>query len=147
MGGHAYWYVVPHEGDVQTALNKLRAREFKAGRYNPAVMFPDFPVNAASLSPGAQHRSIEEALLASDADGTRSILDIDHISKQPEFCSAAPLPEQVLLDLYGTRTPSRSAVEENMDFLADIERGHAVYIELFENGRAAEILFAGYSFD
>jgi hypothetical protein len=147
MGGHPYWYIVSHE-KPQKALEKLREREFKAGRYYPAVMFPRFPITPKTKSPGAQHESIEEAMEAADADGTRSILDIAAISATPEFLSASPLGKDVLKQLFGTTTPSRKEAEGKLsDILHDIERGHAVYIELYENNRPAEILFAGYSVD
>jgi hypothetical protein len=35
MGGHAYWYLVPYESNVQDALDRLRDREFKAGPLQP----------------------------------------------------------------------------------------------------------------
>jgi hypothetical protein len=37
MGGHAWFYFVDYEPDINAALRKLREREFRAGRYNPAV--------------------------------------------------------------------------------------------------------------
>ncbi len=46
-----------------------------------------------------------------------------------------------------TTQPTREMVEENMDFLEDVERGHGVYIILYQDGQPSEILFAGYSFD
>jgi hypothetical protein len=39
MGAHAYWYFVPYERDIDAALQKLRVREFQAGRYNPTMPF------------------------------------------------------------------------------------------------------------
>jgi hypothetical protein len=39
MGGHPYWYFVPFQPDLGTALRSLREREFKAGRY--ALARPD----------------------------------------------------------------------------------------------------------
>jgi hypothetical protein len=74
MGGHPCYYFVPYEEDIGAALQKLRKREFEAGRYNPAIPFLDFPIGPASPAPGKQHSSIQQALDASDADGTRSIL-------------------------------------------------------------------------
>ena len=71
MGGHAWTYFVPYQPDILAAMQALRRREFEAGRYNPAVRFP---MDRNAPSPGAQHDSIEEALTASEADGTRSIL-------------------------------------------------------------------------
>lgn len=146
MGAHPYWYVVPHE-DLQDALDKLRAREFKAGRYNPVLPFLEFPNTDRSPAPGSRHRTIEQALQASDADGTRSILDISRIATAPGFGRASPLSAQRLLELYGTTRPSQAAVEANMDFFEELERGHAIYIELYEQDTPVGILFAGYSYD
>jgi hypothetical protein len=59
MGSTPYCYTVPYENDYNTALQKLREREFEAGRYNPVVPFPDFPLDKDSESPGKKHSSIE----------------------------------------------------------------------------------------
>jgi hypothetical protein len=45
-----------------------------------------------ALRRGAQHASIEEAFEDADADGTRSILDLDHFSEEPDFGAVTPLP-------------------------------------------------------
>lgn len=147
MGAHPYWYVVKYQPDVNSALQSLRRREFAAGRYNPVMPFIPFPLGPNSPAPGAQHGSIEEAMEDADADGTRSILDLDHVADEPDFCAAAPLPDDVLLDLYGTTQPTRQAVEGNMDFLEDVERGQGVYVTLYRDGKPDELFFAGYSFD
>lgn len=147
MGAHAYYYFVKYQADREKALKELRQQEFQAGRYNPAVSFPDFPITPRSSSPGAQHDSIEEALEDSDADGTRSILDLDHFSDEPEFCAVTPLSQDVLKELYGTTKPTRKMIEENMDFLEDIERGHGISIVTYKDGQPDEYFFAGYSFD
>src|SRR3954447_22949677 len=126
MGAHPYWYFEKYNGDVESALAALRQREFKAGRYNPVIPFPDFPPGANSPSPGAQHASIEEAMEDSDADGTRSILDLNHVADEPDFCAVTPLADDILQDLYGTTQPTRAMVERNMDFLEDVERGQGV---------------------
>jgi hypothetical protein len=147
MGAHPYWYVVPYDADIPKALQELREREFDAGRYHPVIPFLHFPLNHNSPAPGSKHESIEEAIEAADADGTRSILDIYHISEEPEFNSAHPLSDEVLQELYGTTKPTREAVEANMDFMEDLERGQAVYIVLYKNKKHHELMFAGYSFD
>ena len=117
MGAHAYWYFEKFDGDVDAALQALREREFKAGRYNPVMPFLDFPVGPDSPAPGAQHDSIEEIMEDADADGTRSILDLDHVSEFPDYCAVAPLADDVLEDLYGTTQPTHQMVDQNMDFL------------------------------
>jgi hypothetical protein len=147
MGAEPYFYFVKYQPDVSAALHDLRQREFQAARYNPVVSFPSFPVGPHSPSPGAQHTTIEEALEDSDADGTRSILDLDHISDEPEFCAVTPLDEEVLESLYGTTRPTRSMLEANMDFFEDVDRGQGVYVIAYCDGKPDEILFAGYSFD
>jgi hypothetical protein len=147
MGAHPYWYTVKYKANTQAALDELRQREFRAGRYNPVMPFITFPITDASPAPGAEHDSIEEAMEEADADGTRSILDIDKISDEPDFCKATPMAAELLEELYGTTQPTRSQVEENMDFLEDLERGHALYTTLYKDGQPDELFFAGYSFD
>jgi hypothetical protein len=144
MGGHAWTYFVPYQPDILAAMQALRRHEFEAGRYNPAVMFP---MDLGAPSPGAQHASIEEALEASDADGTRSILDMERIGQSPDYGVAVPLPFEQVEELYGTRQPTRKMIELNMDFLDGIEHGQGVYIIVYKEGNPSEIFFAGYSYD
>ncbi len=147
MGGEPWFYFVPYQTDITKALQELREREFSAGRYNPVIDFPKFPIGPDSPSPGAQHASIQEALEASEADGTRSILDIEHVSEQPDYQAVCPLPDSELIRLYGTNQPSTKSVSENMDFFRNIERGQGIYIMTFKDGKHDSILFAGVSFD
>ena len=147
MGGHPWFYFVGYEPDLNAALQKLREREFRAGRYNPAVDFPDFPVGPDSPAPGARHGSIEEALEEADADGTRSILDMEGVGEAPDYGVVAPLPEETLLNLFGTQRPTREMVEESEELFEALERGQGVYIVIYDGGQPSEIFFAGYSFD
>ena len=147
MGAHPYFYFVKYQSDIGTALQELRAREFAAGRYNPVIAFLEFPVGPESPAPGAQHSSIEEALEDADADGTRSILDLDHISDAPGFCAVTPVGPDELQRLFGTEQPTHKMIEENQEFFENIERGQGIYITAYRNGRPDEIFFAGYSFD
>jgi hypothetical protein len=147
MGASPYWYFVNHQRDLQRALDELREREFRAGRYNPVIDSPDYPVGPASPAPGAGHTSIDEAREDAAEDGTRSILDIDVVADEPNFCTAAPLRGEVLRTLYGTTKPTRHMVEENMEFLDEVDRGHCVYIVTYKDDKPEEILFAGYSYD
>ncbi|HLW66117.1 MAG TPA: hypothetical protein VKS79_12470 [Gemmataceae bacterium] len=147
MGASPYWYVVKYKSDIEAALQELRQREFSAGRYNPVIPFPPFPATASSPAPGCQHATMEEAMEDADADGTHSILDIFHIADEPDFCCATPLSEERMHELYGTTQPTRELVERNMDFLEEVDRGHAVYLILFKDGKPNELMFAGYSFD
>jgi len=147
MGAHPYYYFVEHQPDVEAALQDLRQREFRAGRYNPVQPFPHFPIRPDSPAPGAKHRSIDEAREAAAEDGTRSILDIAAVSDVPDFCVAAPLGKEELERYFGTDQPTKETVSRQLDFLASIERGHCIYFTVFEAGQPSELFFAGYSFD
>lgn len=148
MGAHPWFYLTPYQDDIRKAMLELREREFRAGRYNPAVAFPDMSDEA----PGAQHDSIEEAREAADADGTRSIVDMDDISAgpadpdDPPFGLVSRVPPEVLLELYGTAQPTKQMIAD-MTFLEEIERGTGVYIVVYDQGKPSEICFAGYSYD
>jgi hypothetical protein len=146
MGGDPYWYAVPYQQDTDKALQELRQREFDAGRYNPVIPFPKFPITASSPAPGRAHPSIDEALEASGEDGTRSILDVAHISSEPDYFAASALGEDQLKAYFGTTQPSRQMVESNTRFRDDVQRGQAVFIVLYENGAPTELFFLGYSF-
>jgi hypothetical protein len=146
MGGQGYYYGVPYEDDIDRALQSLRKREFEAGRYNPVVPFLEFDASSTP-SPGKNHASIQEALDESEADGTRSILDIERIASKPSFGAAVLLPGRKRKELYGTEKPTRLMVTKNLDFFEEIDRGQAVYFILFEDERPSEIFFAGVSCD
>jgi hypothetical protein len=149
MGAHPYWYFVSHEGDLQKTLDALRNREFKAGRYNPVMPFPEFDSpDFFQQAPGAGHTTIDEARDDAAEDGTRSILDIDRISHQPDFCVASPFPPDLVRDATGSERPTRAEAEQAFDELLEpIERGHCHYLVLQGQDGKTEVLFAGYSFD
>jgi hypothetical protein len=147
MGGEPYFYTVKHQSDLQAALDQLREREFKAGRYNPAMRHIEFPLTPASPAPGPKHASIDEAREAAGEEGTRSILDIDSIGDEPDFFVAAPLDSETVESYFQTKHPTRKTVEDNMNFLEEVERGQCVYVTLYKDEKPDEILFAGYSFD
>ncbi len=147
MGASPYWYFIPYETDPNAALQKLREREFSAGRYNPAVMFPDFPITQSTESPGLQHSSIDEAMQDAAEDGTRSILDLTSVSEIDDYCIARILSKEELMKYFGTEKPDRHVIENNSDFFDDIERGKGFCITVYKNGRPDELYFVGYSFD
>jgi hypothetical protein len=132
MGAEPWDYFVPYEEDVQEALEKLRQREFRAGRYRGSEYHP---------------ATIEEVLENMDEDGTASILDITHIAEEPDFFAVTPLPSEELVRLFGTDQPTREMIERDMDFYEDINRGQGVYIIAYKDGKPSEIFFGGYSFD
>jgi hypothetical protein len=147
VGGHPWFYFVRYQSDINRALHELRDREFKAGRYNPVVHFPQFPPESGSSAPGAAHASIDSALAASGENGTRSILDMTRVGQKADYGVVVPLSDERLSELYGTIRPSREMLEQNMEFFEDIERGQGIYLVTYRNGSPSEILFAGYSYD
>jgi hypothetical protein len=147
MGSSAYWYFVPYEQDFNSALQKLREREFKLGRYNPVVMFPSFPVTTSTESPGAKHSTIDEAIEDADADGTRSILDLKEVSEVDDYCIARVISKDELLKYFGTDKPDKLQIENQFDMFNDIERGKGFCIVAYKDGKPDELYFVGYSFD
>ena len=147
MGAAPYMYTVSYRTDTTAALHDLRDREFRAGRYNPAMVNVPFPVTDASPTPGPRHRTIDDAIRAADADGTRSILDIESITDEPENGAASPLDPDVMLELYETTKPTVAQVESEHELFEHLERGQAVYIVCFDGGAPTHLVFAGYSYD
>jgi hypothetical protein len=86
MGAAAWDYFVPYEANIQAALEKLRQREFRAGRYRGSEE------NLAT---------IEEVLENMDADGTGSILDMMRVAEEPDYFAVAPMPSEKQIELSG----------------------------------------------
>ena len=171
MGGHPYWYYANYQTDVETTLQTLRRQEFEAGRYNPVVWLLSFPITDDTPAPGAQHSSIEEAMEAADASGTRSILDMfrasdishDEALEASEedgldlYCTTFPVASDELLQLFGTEQPTHQMIESVIlsqdnegaadEFWESIDRGMGRHIVVYENNEPAEVFFIGYSFD
>jgi hypothetical protein len=150
VGGEPWFYFVPYQPDVTKVLADLRKREFEAGRYNPAEWFPSFPPDPDAPVLGAKHRSIEEAIKAAGADGTRSILDMHRVgtdSDDIDYGVVTLLSVEFLQERFGTPHPTRAMIEDGMDFMEDIDRGQGVYTVVYRDGQPAEIFFAGYSYD
>jgi hypothetical protein len=148
MGSSPYSYLVPYQPNFQRALDELRAREFDQGRYNPVMPYPPELVDETTPpGPGRQHETIEDALCETDADGSRSILDIERVGTEADFGVARRLTEEELQAHFGTTTPTREQVLEVMP-TEDIERGEAVCLTAYDEvGYPTEIFFAGYSCD
>ncbi len=146
MGAHPWFYAVPCEDDLAHALSALREREFRAGRYNPVERFPRFPPDPAH-APGCGHASIEAARAAAGASGTRSILDMLRIANKPDFGAVTPLDEDELEELIGDPRPSAEDILDCEDIFDSIERGQGVCAVAYENGKPAQIIFVGYSYD
>ena len=132
MGAEPWSNFTKYDPDIQRALDDLRRDVFAAGHYRYAEEQPS---------------SIDEALELADADGTASILDIQRISDEPDFCCAAPFTADQLQTHFRSGHPTRPDIEASADFWEDLERGQARYAIVYADGKPSEIYFAGYSFD
>ena len=131
MGASAWHYIVPFQPDIQAALDTLRQKEFAAWK---------------QAHPRKRYKSIDALLKAVGADGTSSILDVNHISTTPlpsakrgfshynfrdpkdmaRFMAAMnehigkvfPLSSEDYLTLFGTTRPTRLDIEQASSALA-----------------------------
>jgi hypothetical protein len=154
MGTQAWFYVVPSEENLLDALDKLREREFRAGRYFPARWELEFSLGdgttpqAPTTDSVPAHASIEEARKAAAEDGTKSILDVDRISETADWGAASPVDDDDLESCFGSTTPERETLGEGFPFLLEtLGRGEARYLLLYEHGAPAAIVFVGLSYD
>src|SRR5437867_8016391 len=125
MGGHFWSYAVPYQEDIQAALEALREREFRAGRFwQPSEVQPGFFGRILGRPPSKPKppATIREALKISDATGTRSILDMERISETPDLGAVSPLPPDELRRLFGTAEPTREIIEQSDEFIESLER-------------------------
>ena len=156
MGASPYFYFVDYEEDIQNALDRLRQREFRAGRYYPVAACLDFPVTDDSPSPGPKHSSIEEALNSSGPEGTCSILDLERVVDTPydddedseSYGVAFPIADETLIEILGSTRPSPSELEVLLfDLIEDVARGTGIYVVAYCKDTPTTLLFAGYSYD
>lgn len=141
MGAEFWEYYTPFKKDVATTLEELRQQEFAAGRFNLGHLRPS---------------TIEEAFENADADGTRSILDMERIASSPGMGAASPISPDQLLAIFDTDRPTRLMMENARrgrdnkamrDVIEKIERGEGRYILLYDGDRPTEVYFCGYSYD
>lgn len=148
MAGVPWLYFVPYEADVGRVLSKLRQREFEAGRYFPAMTSLPLVISESTVGPGKQHETPEAAVIAAAGEGTKSILDIVGISKQPCPYFAYEVTEQELDDLFGTTKPTCESVQKRLAMFELIDRGEAMWFTIFDGSSCpVEICFVGYSLD
>jgi hypothetical protein len=56
----AWMYFVPYESDLQSTLDKLKEREFRAGRYNPVLLELPLHVDRAGPAPVGENVGFPE---------------------------------------------------------------------------------------
>ncbi len=144
MGAEPWSYFVPYVPDFQSALEHLREREFTAGRYNPVSEYEG--TYGRALTVEERPSTIEEARELADADGTRSILDMDRVGDAADYGVAKRLSPMELQHYFGTTQPTHLDIEQ-AEFWEDIERGQGMCCAVYEDGKPKELFFAGYSYD
>lgn len=147
MGSHLWWYVEPYEPDVAAVLHRVQQREFQAGRYSPVIPYPAFPVTVNSPAPGTPHDSIDDALEAADADGTRTILDVPGLAASEDDWGMRQLSDEALLNLFGTTQPALTQVQASDALTEPLGRGESLYVVAYAAGQPAHLYFTGYSCD
>jgi len=157
MGADPYWYYVPYEEDKNSALEKLKKREFEAGRYNfnyfgKRNKLLRFPIDETD-APGKGHGTIEEALEDCGECGTSSILDIESVSDNIDICVAYVVTAEEMREYLGTDKPTRNIIDEKIwgfwEYIANSFgcRGVGICMTVYENDQLKELYFGGYSFD
>jgi hypothetical protein len=152
MGAHFWSHIVPYQDDIGAVLAGLREQEFRAGRfYQPSEIYPGFLGRLFGRKPYKPKppKTIEEAIArtGSVATGTRSILDMERISETPDFGTLSPVSREELQRMFGTEQPTLEMIEKSDELIESIERGHGIYIIIYEQRRPERIYLAGYSYD
>lgn len=127
MGADPWHYFVPYRTDINSALQDLREREFRAGRYGNmgltseelellgdlAEEFSDSKASVDELIEeyGDVQSAMEAVFAEYEPDGTASILDMFRVSDTPEICAVAPLSSDALRELFSTDQPSHELLE------------------------------------
>jgi hypothetical protein len=124
MGANPYWYFVPYDEDAGHAFERLRtdliARRSRDGAANPVWNSDAAGVTFGNLRLG------------------------DNLG----FAVVAPLPADLVAELYGTDSPDHATVLRKLDELFEyLDRGQCAYVAIYRDGVPREFLFAGYSMD
>ena len=154
MGADAYWYYVAYDDDRDRALQKLRQREFEAGRYYPVTTLfgDDFRQDYATAapSPGRQHDTIEEIFEDAMDMGTCSILDLFQASAGDEPGVAHIMEADELVECFGTAQPTRDDIDRGIGTYWEKGpgvRGRGVCVPVYVDGTPSELFFMGYTWD
>ena len=91
---------------------------------------------------------INELRIINVEEGTHSILDMQGVSQEPNYMRVAPINESELASIFGTSTPTREMVKQQLELLMNYRRTWmGSYIVIYKDGEPAEILFTGNSGD
>jgi hypothetical protein len=95
------------------------------------------------------YASQDEALEATEADGTASVLDITGgLSDSVEAGSCWQVGDDELEAALGTARPTRAQVEKGLHALHEnLGRGESLCIVAWKSGEPSDVVFAGWSYD
>ena len=162
MGATPWLYRVPYQDDVNTALQELREKEFRAGRYRgigknyiraSGFQYKDWSGNTEEeieqliSQLGSIEAAISHVVELTGENGTASILDMFQVSDIPDYYTVSPVSTDAFLEFFKTDNPTYNTLITSEAFWDSLERGQGVYVILFEDNQPLEICFAGYSFD
>jgi len=160
MGASGWLYFVPWREDVAEALALLRASVFERGEYVdpddaprqllasgaaerlPANVQADLRRRASRPPP----RTIDELVMRAREQGTHSVLDMMSVSSKSELLVVAPLSTSQLHTLFWSVRPTRLAMEREHNHLMNVRPPwHGTYVEVYDEEKAVELCFAGFS--
>jgi hypothetical protein len=178
MGSANWTSFTPHQEDIEQALQERRRNVFEAGDDQRFWLYVEGPEEAFDALDeiswtGTDHHLVEELVQVlaekqrhgalpkppqtikeaqdrSDAQGTRSILDIERIASQPAMGVATALPRPGYRQFFGTEKPTREMIEQAVTtkgLLDDVMRWEAIYVIAFKHESPDEIFFGGRSGD
>jgi hypothetical protein len=146
-------YFAPYEADISAVLQRLREDIFARGDYATAdsVIDTGRRLIIPTSHPKPKPANIEELLEQEGDSGTHSILDITCISLTPKRKAISPFPSSLLLDYFGSETPSPAQIQDVYEF-GSLEkfvnkRWCGIYIVGHDEGEPSDIFFAGCSGD
>ncbi|MGN6556357.1 MAG: hypothetical protein ACTHLW_21810 [Verrucomicrobiota bacterium] len=121
-----------------------------AEQFRDELMKDDVDLGETEKTP----ETIEELLEMRAESGTSSILDMTHVSEEPEFGAVCPMPVERVREIFGTDKPTRKMVESKVGYpeLADddpviMEGWQGCYFTVYRDGKPHEIFFVGSSGD
>ena len=94
------------------------------------------------------YESVDEALEATEADGTASVIDITGFVEEPEAAHCWELTAEECAEHLGAEKPTRAAIEEKIDGLVEgLGRGESLCVVAWKKEKPEAVYFAGWSFD
>jgi|GEM_PF-1066585 len=173
MGASGWTYFTPYQEDIKIVLKDLQAEIFQKGEYcDPFKKYTDDYSIEDHLGETISHfdQGQMEAINKSIAflkdrnkikvdtmsdlrskcaeSGTHSIIDIRGIDDSLDLYQSGKAPDDILIKVLGTTTPSREVVNERGAPLQTLRgRWLCTYVLVYEHGEPVEVYFTGYSGD